>query len=104
MGRVLPGKAPLRLRWTLRALARLDEIGATISVDNPDAANRVVSSIVARVLDLRALPNLGRTGRCAGTRELVIPDTPYIVAYKVEPEQIILLTILHSAQKWPRRL
>lgn len=75
-----------------------------IAEDNPDAAKRVVSHIVGRILELRSLPYLGRPGRCVGTRELVISDTPYIVAYRVEQGQISLLTVLHAARRWPRRL
>jgi len=31
-------------------------------------------------------PEIGRPGRIEGTRELVIPRTPYIAAYRIERE------------------
>ena len=51
-----------------------------------------------RLLDF---PESGRPGRLAGTRELVIPRTPYIAAYAVTADTVRVLRILHSAQMWP---
>jgi len=68
-----------RIRWTQRALRRLDDIGAYIENDNPDAAARVVARIVTAVDMLRDLPATGRVRRLKGTRELVLADIPYIV-------------------------
>jgi hypothetical protein len=45
-----------------------------------------------------------RPGRVANTRELVIRRTPYIVPYRVKGEVVQIITILHSAQRWPDRL
>lgn len=47
---------------------------------------------------------MGRTGRIAGTREVVFADPPYIVAYRVAPETLDVLTVLHGAQRWPEKL
>jgi addiction module RelE/StbE family toxin len=47
-------------------------------------------------------PIIGRLGRVSGTRELVIPETKYIVAYRIVDEVIHILAILHGAQRWPR--
>jgi plasmid stabilization system protein ParE len=43
----------------------------------------MVGLIRQRVASLSAQPRLGRPGRIAGTRELVIVGTPYIVPYRV---------------------
>jgi addiction module RelE/StbE family toxin len=89
------------IRWTRRALRRLDELGARIADDNPAAAARVVSSIARGVEQLSGAPGRGRPGRIRGTRELVIVGTPYIVAYRVHLNDIEVLTIQHGAQLWP---
>jgi toxin ParE1/3/4 len=47
---------------------------------------------------------MGRQGRCAGTRELVIARTPYIVAYRIERLAVVVLRVLHGAQRWPTAL
>lgn len=48
-----------RIRWTLRALRRLDEIGVHIEKDNPAAAARVISRIVSAVDMLVEQPAMG---------------------------------------------
>lgn len=92
------------IRWTARALRRLDAIGANIASDNPAAAARVVARIVAALGRLPQFPASGRPGRIAGTRELVFADIPYVAAYRVASETIEVLTVMHAAQKWPERL
>jgi toxin ParE1/3/4 len=92
------------IRWTRRALRRLDEIGARISIDNPAAARRVIRLIALGVHDLNNNPGRGRPGRVQGTRELVVAGTPYIVAYRVRTNDVEILTIQHGAQLWPDSL
>jgi toxin ParE1/3/4 len=53
---------------------------------------------------LAGSPALGRPGRVAGTRELVIPRTPYIVPYRVNGDVVQIITVLHDAQRWPDKL
>jgi plasmid stabilization system protein ParE len=91
-----------RIRWTVRALQRLDEIGADIAHDDPDAAAQVVAWIVACVDTLAELPNAGRIGRITGTREVVLSDIPYIIPYRVR-QDIEIITVMHASQKWPKR-
>ena len=52
---------------------------------------------------LREFPALGRPGRVEGTRELIIAGTPYIVPYRVRGDTVEIITVLHSAQRWPDR-
>jgi addiction module RelE/StbE family toxin len=89
-----------RVRWTKRALRRLDGIGAHIQKDNPDAAARVVARIVSAVDMLTEFPATGRVGRINGTRELVLTDIPYIIPYRVE-QDVEILTVMHAHQRWP---
>jgi len=93
-----------RIRWTERAVRRLDQIGAFIEKDNPAAAARVVARIVSAVDNLAEHPAIGRVGRVKGTRELVLVDIPYIIPYRVVGGEIEILTVMHAAQRWPRQL
>ena len=68
-------------------MRRLDGIGAHIAKDSPAAAANVVSRIVASAQALAAHPAMGRVGRIPGTRELVMPSLPYIIAYRVMPDK-----------------
>jgi plasmid stabilization system protein ParE len=45
-------------------------------------------------------PHIGRTGRVEGTRELVIFGSPYIVAYRIEPDRIDIMAVVHGARRW----
>lgn len=64
----------------------------------------MIERIRAAVERLAASPAIGRPGRVAGTRELVISGTPYIVPYRAKKEDVVqIITVLHSAQRWPDR-
>jgi len=43
----------------------------------------------------------GRPGRVRGTRELVISSTPFIAAYGIDHDRIVIFAIYHGAQQWP---
>lgn len=92
------------IRWTIRAVRRLDAVGAHIARDAPAAAARVVARIVSGVELLGEQPAIGRVGRIEGTRELVFADVPYIVPYRVRPTSVEILTVIHTSQKWPDSL
>jgi addiction module RelE/StbE family toxin len=91
----------LRLRWTRRALKRLDEIGDYISTDNQSAAQRVIAELVAKVEILAEFPETGRIGRVGNTRELVFSGLPYIVVYQRIRDEIQIVTIIHTSRQWP---
>ena len=92
------------VRWTRRAILRLDQIGGHILKDNPSAAGRIVARIVAVVDNLGEQPGMGRPGRIKGTRELVFGDIPYIVAYRVTTPTVEVVTVMHGDQRWPDKL
>ena len=75
-----------------------------IAADNPTAAIRMIERIRAAVTRLAGSPALGQPGRVAGTRERVIPRTPYIVPYRVNGDVVQIITVLHDAQRWPDKL
>lgn len=94
----------MRVIWTARAARHLLGIETYIERDNPAAAVRVRTEIVRQVTALQSAPLLGRTGRVARTRELMIARIPYIVAYRVAGDQVRILAVLHAARQWPRAL
>lgn len=86
--------------WREAARADLFTIVDYISLDNPDAALRLMEEIEDKVTKLAGRPKLYRTGRVAGTREMVVRPN-YIVIYTEAPNGVLVLRVLHSARLWP---
>ena len=57
--------------------------------------------ICIAVEHLANFPQMGRSGRVPGTRELVITRTPYIAVYQITGETIRIERVLHGAQQLP---
>ena len=91
----------MHLYWSAFALADRQAIFDFIKADNPRAAIAIDERIQTRVMGLARFPEMGRSGRVEGTRELVVSGTPYIAAYRVDGETVRILRILHGAQQWP---
>ena len=88
--------------WSPEAIDDLAALRVYIEQNDPRAARRVALHIIRNVETL--LPNnpeMGRPGRVPGTRELVIPGTPFIVPYRVAGNAIQVLRIYHGARRWP---
>jgi toxin ParE1/3/4 len=92
----------VQLKWAPDAERDLDLVHQYIGRDNPAAATRTVLRIVRQVALLVEHPGIGRPGRVAGTRELVIPGLPYVVAYIHRGDIVAVLRIVHGAMKWPK--
>ncbi len=93
--------AAVKIRWTRLAVEDLDHAYDYIAAANPTAARSVIARIKSALKALKAHPLIGRTGRVGGTRELVIPGTPFIVAYRVAKARLEILGIIHGARRWP---
>jgi toxin ParE1/3/4 len=89
------------IRWLRTALRNLDRHANYIAKDNPDAARRAVERVQAAVSQLTQYPSMGRIGRVAGTRELIIGGPAWIIVYRVRAADIEIIRILHGTQKWP---
>jgi len=88
------------LEWSEAARADLFAIVDYISDDNPDAAQRLKDEIEDKTSKLPDRPKLYRPGRVAGTREMVIRPN-YIVVYAETDRAVVILRVLHAAQRWP---
>lgn len=91
-----------RLIWSDDAETDLDSITDYIARDDVMAAIGVRDEIEHQVQRLRNFPLTGRAGRVEGTRELVVPGTPFIVIYTTN-EAVRIVRVLHGAQQWPPR-
>jgi addiction module RelE/StbE family toxin len=91
--------------WSVRALREHRDIVEGLEEVNQAAAHRIDEAITARVAQLRMMPRIGRPGRAAGTRELVVARTPYIVIYDyaLDKDRAEILRVIHHARRWPPR-
>ncbi len=94
----------MKLEWSRPALLDLKAAGVFIARDDQNAALCMGQRVREAVEYLAGHPNMGRPGRVAQTRELVISGTPFIVIYWVREGVVQILRILHHAQKWPKAL
>ena len=84
------------LRWTNRALGRLDEIATYIAKDDPTRAMTFVTELRKKVEILKS-HQLGKAGRVFGTKELVLHPN-YLAVYRVKDAEVQIITIMHTAQ------
>ncbi|MGC1871125.1 MAG: type II toxin-antitoxin system RelE/ParE family toxin [Acidobacteriaceae bacterium] len=94
----------MKVRWTTPALRQLREARLFIEAENSRAANAIGHQIEDAVGRLALFPEMGRLGRRQGTRELVVPATNFIVAYRVAADIVDIIAVLHGARKWPEHL
>src|ERR1017187_5875751 len=90
--------------WSPRAISHLIAIREYIEKDSDGNAAVVAGRIPDAIGTLQTQPQMGRPGRLAGTRELVVPGTPYIVPYRVRRERLELLAVFDGRRQWPRRI
>jgi toxin ParE1/3/4 len=88
----------MRITWAPEARRQIHEIWHYIALDNPAAADRMVTRLVVAVEKLLRFPHLGRPGR-EGSRELVVGGTHFVVIYRVEGEDIKIGSVVHGARR-----
>jgi plasmid stabilization system protein ParE len=91
----------MRVRWTTEAADDLERICDYIAESRPESARGVARSVVERLGTLTTFPRLGRSGRVRGTREIAFPPLPFVAIYDIRDEEVVVLRILHGAQRWP---
>ncbi|MFL6429239.1 MAG: type II toxin-antitoxin system RelE/ParE family toxin [Acidobacteriaceae bacterium] len=92
---------PAYINWTPLAESQAGEIHQYIAADNSASADRQLHRVLESIQGLSLFLEKGRTGRVSGTRELVVPGTPYIFVYRLKAAGIQILSILHGARRWP---
>jgi toxin ParE1/3/4 len=89
-----------KLRWEAEADRQFQDALAYIAAFNASAAERLRAEILRKVEMLRRFPEMGRKGRVAKSRELVVHPN-YIVVYAVRAETIDIVRFLHARQLYP---
>ncbi len=89
--------------WLLQAATDRENQILYIAQQNRRAAIDSDDAIEHATSTLQTHPLIGRAGRVRGTRELPVPGTKFVLIYRVQPDRITILRLLHDAQRWPAR-
>jgi addiction module RelE/StbE family toxin len=86
--------------WAPTAVRHLTALRAYIARENPGAA--IADLLLAAVEHLAEFPDTGRRGRLPGTREWIVPRTPYVIPYRLKGARLEILGVFHG--RWPDRM
>ena len=92
----------MNIAWSPLAVDRASEIAGYIAQDKPSAAEKWIKTIFSKVEQLKSDPEIGRIVpeiKNNQFRELIYGN--YRVIYRIEAEQISILTIRHGQQILP---
>ncbi|MGP9813844.1 type II toxin-antitoxin system RelE/ParE family toxin [Rhodopseudomonas sp. NSM] len=92
----------MKLRFTIRAAAELDEILSYIDDRSPQGALHVKKRIHAVIGLLLQHPAAGRP-TVRGMRRVVAYPYPYLIFYRATEQEIVIHGIRHSARKPARQ-
>ena len=89
----------MNLLVVTKAIEDLNSLRTYIAHDNPAAARAMALHITHSIEQLLPdNPQMGRPGRVPGTRELVIPKSPFIAPYRLQRNVIQSLRVYHGVR------
>lgn len=91
----------LSIKYTKLALADLNNAYEYICTENPLAAHSIIEKIETTISHIRLQPYIGHAGRVPNTYEFLVLGTPFIIIYMIEDNCLIVVSILHTARKYP---
>ncbi|QQO36796.1 type II toxin-antitoxin system RelE/ParE family toxin [Bradyrhizobium diazoefficiens] len=92
----------VKVRYTKRALAQIDEALTYINARSPQGATHVRDRIVALIALLEDRPYAGRQTTRAYVRRLPVNPYPYLIDYRVTSTEIVIMRFRHAARRPPR--
>ena len=90
----------MQVKWTKRALQNLEKVLSHIAIDNREAARKLAVDIADQVEQPKVFPQLGKAGRVAKIRELVLHEN-YMACYRVNTKAVEIVRVLHTRRKYP---
>jgi toxin ParE1/3/4 len=92
----------VKVHWTDRAKQRLKFIHDHIAKDAPLVAPSVVERLVRRSIQIGEFPHSGREVpeyQRSDVREIL--ERPYRILYRIKPDRIDVITVMHYRQLLP---
>ena len=87
----------MRLRYTPRALAELEQILADITVHSPQGASRVQARIQNITDLLLRHPRAGQLTNLS-MRRIIVTPYPYLIFYEPTDDEVVIVGVRHSAR------
>ena len=88
------------IEWSQTAEDDLAEALAWyIEQANEETGQSIATRLFAATDRLEVFPHSGRPGLLPETRELVVPNLPYFLVYKVT-DKVEVLRIMHTSRLW----
>jgi toxin ParE1/3/4 len=88
----------VKLRYTLRATAELDEVLAYIEAKSPQGARRVQARIQVIINLLLQHPRAGQLTSHGRLRRVIASPYPYLIFYQATEDEIIIHGVRHGAR------
>jgi plasmid stabilization system protein ParE len=88
----------VRIRYTRRGAAELDQILFYIAKKSPQGAHRVRMRIQHLINLLSQHPHMGSLSGKSQARRLAVYPFPYLIFYQIRDDEIIIHGVRHSAR------
>ena len=95
----------MKVHWTNNAIEHLVNIYEYIALNSPAYGKKTVDKITRRSQQIGNHPLSGRKVpeyEAEDIRELI--ETPYRIVYRIKPDQIDVLAVIHGARLFPEDL
>jgi toxin ParE1/3/4 len=89
----------VKIRYTRRALAQIDQVLTYIEARSPQDAVQVRDRIMALVTLLQEHPYAGRATSRPNVRRLPANPYPYLIDYRVTATEIVIMRFRHTARR-----
>jgi toxin ParE1/3/4 len=89
----------VKLRYTRRAAAELDEVLSGIDRQSPQGARHIKQRLQTVIDLLLQYPQAGRLTNKSGLRRVVAFPYPYLIYYRASDNEIVIHGIRHSARR-----
>ena len=89
----------MKLRYTLRAAAELNEVLAYIEDRSAPGARHVRARIQAIINLLLRHPHAGQLTSNGRLRRMVVSPYPYLIFYEVTEDHIVIHGVRHAARR-----
>ena len=91
----------MKLRWTPRAVADLEEISDYLVAASPQGWEHLLLRLERLSESILDFPLMGKAGLVAGTREFVVSGTPYILVFQVRDDAVVVVSVRDGRMRLP---